>query len=74
MERIVVKGGSVSAPFENARQIAILNLSLYDAIEAVERKYELFDVKVVPVPDASAEAAVVAAGYTALSGLFPQDN
>ena len=63
-----------SAPFENTRQIALLNLSLYDAIEAVEQKYELFDVKLAPVPDASAEAAAVAAGYTVLSGLFPQDN
>jgi len=63
-----------SAPFENTRQIALLNLSLYDAIEAVEQKHELFDVKIAPVPDASAEAAAVAAGYTVLSGLFPQDN
>ena len=63
-----------SAPFENTRQIAILNLSLYDAIEAVEQKYELLDVKVAPVPDASLEAAAAAAGYTALAGLFPNDN
>jgi hypothetical protein len=63
-----------SAPFENTRQIALLNLSLYDAIEAVEQRYELFDVKIAAVPDASAEAAAVAAGYTVLSGLFPQDN
>lgn len=33
-----------SAPFENTRQIALLNLSLYDAIEALEQKYELFEI------------------------------
>ncbi len=30
-----------SAPYKNARQLATLNLSLYNAIEAVKQKHEL---------------------------------
>ncbi|HEY3049613.1 MAG TPA: vanadium-dependent haloperoxidase [Polaromonas sp.] len=63
-----------SAPYKNARQLAILNLSLYNAIEAVKQKHELFQVSVAPAPDASAEAAAAAAGYTALTSLFPKTN
>ena len=63
-----------SAPIKNARQFAIVNLSIYNAIEAVNQKHELLGINVPPAPDASAEAAAAAAGYVALTNLFPKNN
>lgn len=63
-----------SAPYANARQIAIFNLALHNAIQAIEQKYETYGSGVAPAPDASLEAAVSAAAYTTLTGLFPNTN
>lgn len=71
LNEIVLNG---SAPYKNARQLAILNLALYNAVEAVNQKHELLHVDVPPAPDASAQAAAAAAGYATLGGLFPKSN
>jgi hypothetical protein len=52
--------------------MATLHLALYDAVMAVDQRYRPF--LFVPAriePDASADAAVGAAGYTVLRALFP---
>jgi hypothetical protein len=46
-------------------------LSLYDAIETVEHKYELFDVKIAPVPDASAEMSSFLMDWQDFLSVFP---
>jgi hypothetical protein len=71
LNEIVLNG---SAPYKNARQLAILNLAIYNAIEAVEQKHNLLHVDVPPAPRSSAQAAAAAAGYAALGGLFPKSN
>src|SRR5262245_48714765 len=50
---------------------AIVHTAIFDAYNGIERRYTPIRVDSVAPPGASRQAAVVAAAYTALVGLFP---
>ena len=50
---------------------AIVHTAIFDAYNGIERRYEPIFVETIPPAGASRRAAVVAAAYTALLGLFP---
>ena len=50
---------------------AIVHTAIFDAYNGIERRYAPIFVQPAALPGASRRAAVIAAGYTALSGLFP---
>ena len=50
---------------------AIVQSSVFDALNGIERKYTPIHVEPAAAPGASREAAVVEAAYEALVGLFP---
>ena len=50
---------------------AIVHASIFDALNGIERRYTPIFVRPAAAPGASRRAAVIAAAYTALVGLFP---
>jgi hypothetical protein len=60
-----------SPPTDSARQLAIVALSVYDAVNAIHPMYASYDLSVRAPQTASAAAAAASAAYTALVGLFP---
>jgi len=50
---------------------AIVHTSIFDAYNGIERRYTPIFVQPAAAPGASRRAAVIAAAYTALVGLFP---
>ena len=67
--RTVIPGQS---PFHQARLMAITQLAVFEAVNAVTGEYEPYLAgSVAASPDASAEAAAVAAAHTALKTHFP---
>ncbi|WP_295641363.1 vanadium-dependent haloperoxidase [uncultured Methylibium sp.] len=66
---IVIEG---SGTYKASRQLAIVNVAVFDAVNAVERRYRPYRVDTRAEPGASAEAAAVAAARDALAGLFPK--
>jgi len=65
-----VRTARLQAP-EAARALAIVQVSVYDAVNAVYRRYRPYAVDPRAAPETSPAAAAVAAAYTALVGLFP---
>jgi hypothetical protein len=61
-----------SGTYRASRQIAILNVAVFDAVNAVERKYKPYRVDLKAQAGTNAEAAAVAAARDALAGLFPK--
>ena len=53
------------------RMMAIVQVSVFDAMSAITGRYPALRAKVAPTPGASADAAVAAATRTALLKLFP---
>ena len=60
-----------SGAAQAGRQLAIVNLSVYDAVNSVDRLYQPYFVNLVAQPGTSSEAAAAVAAHTALSSLFP---
>jgi len=60
-----------TAPPLAVRIGAIVQSSVFDALNGIERKYTPIHVQPDAPPGASREAAVVGAAYEALVGLFP---
>ena len=58
-------------PFEQARRLAIVQLSVFEAVNAITGEYEPYLGTVVAAPGASAEAAAIQAAYRALRQLYP---
>src|SRR5207244_4297448 len=67
---VVIRTGPPSPPLQ-IRALAIVNAALFDAANGITRKYEPYFVDEPAPPGARPEAAVAAAGVTALKGLFP---
>ena len=63
-----------TAPPMAARNLAVLHVAIYDAVNAVTRTHEPYQVDVPPVAGASPEAAAAAAGYTTLAVLYPKQK
>jgi hypothetical protein len=59
------------SPFAQARLMAITQLAVFEAVNAVTGDYEPYLGTVGAAPDASADAAAVAAAYTVLKHYFP---
>jgi hypothetical protein len=58
------------APVQQTRLMAIVHVSVHDAVNGITREYETYLPAVASPKDASAEAAAIAAAYRAMSGLF----
>ena len=65
---VAVTSGS---PFTQARFMAITQLAVFEAVNAVTGKYEPYLGTIVEAPGASAEAAAIAAAYRVLKTYFP---
>jgi hypothetical protein len=63
-----------TAPPLAARDLAIAQASIFDAVNSISRLYQPYHVNLVAAPNSSPEAAAITAGFTALSGLFPSQN
>ncbi len=69
-----VRDAREQAP-DSSRDYAIVALSVYDAVNAIELRYaEYGSVKAAVAPGTSAAAAAAAAAETALAGLFPSQS
>lgn len=60
-----------SGPTLSTRNLTILHLSMYDAVQAVARTCQPYRFQPEPAPDTSLEAAAVGAGYEVLKVLYP---
>jgi hypothetical protein len=56
------------------RTMAIVQVSVFEAVNAVSARYPAFRVKIAAAPDASVDAAVAAATRTVLSKLMPMQR
>ena len=63
-----------SPPPVASRNLAIVHLSIYDAVMAIEKSHHPYAVDVTAAPGASAEAAVAAAAHRALVALYPKQR
>ena len=58
-------------PPDGARTMAMVHVAVFDAVNAIDRRYEPVALNETGPADASADAAVASASYTVLKGLFP---
>ena len=58
-------------PPDGARTMAMVHVAVFDAVNAIDRRYEPVALKERGPADASADAAVASASYAVLAGLFP---
>ena len=61
-------------PLPAERVLAIVQASVYEAVNAITQRYVVKDTKLEVVPGASVEAAIAAANRTALSKLVPSQQ
>ena len=54
------------------REVAIVNLAMFDAVNSVEQRYQPYLVKLAPPSPTSPEAAAASAAATALAALHPE--
>ena len=57
-----------------ARNLAIVHLSIYDTVAAIERTHQPYLTETTPIPGASAEAAAAAAAHRVLVALYPKQR
>ena len=65
----VVEAGQL--PPEGARSMAMVHVAVFDALDAIDRRYEPFAFRATGPPTASPDAATAAAAFTVLAELFP---
>jgi len=68
---IAVQAVGPTAPFPSTRAMAIVQLAVFEAVNAITHRYEPYLAKVGAPEGASADAAVVAAAHDTLLWLFP---
>lgn len=61
-------------PPDGARAMAMIHVSMFDAINALERRYRFYCAELPPVAQVSAEAAAAAAAHVVLLHLFPEQR
>jgi hypothetical protein len=67
------KASAVASPAAlGERELAIVDLAMFDAVNSVARRYRAYLVREDGFGDASAEAAAASAAATALEKLHPQ--
>lgn len=59
---------------EHGRGLAILHLSMFEAVNAIEQRYTPYKLKLSAARSASKEAAAAAAGYHALLLIYPDQQ
>jgi hypothetical protein len=64
-------GASAQLPPDGARTMAMVHVAVFDAVNAIDPRYEPVALHERAPGDASAEAAVASASYAVLVGLFP---
>jgi membrane-associated phospholipid phosphatase len=57
-------------PVEQTRAMAIVQLAVHDAVNAITGRYERYASETLPPPDAGLEAAAIGAAYAALTGVI----
>lgn len=57
-----------------ARNLAIVHIAVYDAVNAIDRTHRSYAIDAVPEAGASPEAAAAGAAYHALLALYPQQK
>jgi len=62
------------SPAAAAREMAILHVSMFEAVNAVERRYASYRLNLTAEKDASKEAAAVAAAHAVLTTLHPEQQ
>ena len=62
---------SSQLPPDGARTMAMVHVAVFDAVNAIDRRYEPVAMEKRVPTDASADAAVASASYAVLAGLFP---
>jgi membrane-associated phospholipid phosphatase len=55
-----------------ARNLAILHTAMYDAVNAISKKYKVYQANIEAPAGASAEAAAIAAAHRVLVALYPK--
>lgn len=55
-----------------ARNLALLHVAIYEAVNAIDRGHEPYMIDVRPAPGASMEAAAAGAGHRVLASLYPR--
>ena len=58
-------------PPDGARTLAMVHVAFFDAVNAIDRRYEPVALPDRGPADASTDAAIASAAYTVLTGLFP---
>ena len=61
-------------PPPNARGMAILHVSMFEAVNAIERRYTPYKLRLAADPSLSKDAAAAAAAYTVLTALHPDQQ
>jgi hypothetical protein len=61
-------------PPPNARGMALLHVAMFEAVNAVDRKYAPYKLKLVAEPNTSQEAAAAAAAHAVLVALHPDQQ
>lgn len=61
-------------PFESTRTMAILHVSMFDAVNSIEGRYAAYKIKESAATGNSSEAVATAAAHTVLINLFPDQK
>ncbi len=69
--RLTLLPASALAPVQQTRTMAIVQVSVHDAVNGITREYETYASPGAAPAGASPEAAAIAAAYHALRNLFP---
>ena len=59
-------------PTDHARVLALLHVSMFEAVNAIERRYAPYRLKLVTDRNTSRDAAAAAAGHAVLAEMFPE--
>lgn len=60
-----------TGPTLSTRNLAILNVATYDAVNSIRRTHQPYRFQLDAAPDTSVEAAVIAAGHEIMRALYP---
>jgi membrane-associated phospholipid phosphatase len=68
-----IRGDNTPPPLA-ARNLAMVHVAIFDAVNALSRTYEVYRVRAAAEPGASAEAAAASAAYHVLLALYPRQR
>jgi PAP2 superfamily len=68
---IAVEAVGATPPFPSTRAMATVQVAVFEAVNAITRRYQPYLGTIIGTPDASAEAATVVAAHDTLLSLFP---